>query len=369
MNVGIFTFARVCNYGAVLQAYALKTTLERLGHSAQVVDHTPLRLRIGDAAFPVPVVSRHPRVSFRELRFWSTCLPGRLRNFGFRKRRARSFSDFRRRHLGLSRMMHKVFTERFPYDAVVIGSDQVWNIGLTSGVDPYYWGKAFPAGMRRIGYAVSAGGSLRHVVSNPVCRDAVRVFRAIGIREPELKEGLASCLPDDSPVVLDPVLLLSAEDWRAVARRPDWIGDEAFAFLYRVADSEPAKRMAEAWSRNRGLRLVELCIGENYPRKENEVYGIPPEEAVWLFEHAQTVVSASFHGTAFSLLFGKPFLAFGTGAEGDGRLKSILDATGAAERFRVGECGGFPDGPVAENGWLTENRTESLLFLERNLTP
>ena len=369
MKIGIFTFARVCNYGAVLQAYALKTSLERMGNSVEVVDHSPVRLRIGDWPLPVPVLSRHPSVLIRNVMSWIKHLPGQLWHLGLRIRRSGSFSSFRFRYLNLSRPVRGRSVRAYPYDVAIVGSDQVWNIGLTSGMDPFYWGTAFPAGVRCLAYGVSAGGSLRHVAASARCRRAIHRFDAVGVREQELKDAMLSDLPDDSPVVVDPVFLLSVDEWRSIECRPGWVGEEPFAILYRVADSEPARRTAESWARSRNLRMVELCIGENYPRKANEVYGIPPGEVIWLFDHATVVVAASFHGTALSLLFRKPFLAFGTGAPGDGRLKNLLELVGASDNFHVKDCTDYPAEPVSEDGRLSDVRQASLVFLKRALTP
>ena len=367
MKVCIFTFARACNYGAVLQAYALQTAIGRLGHDVSVADYTPRCIQNGNCPIPPFPLSRHPRVMRRDIPAWFRALPGRIANRRIRENRLRMFDDFANRRLHMTRPIRRTEdADKVCADAFVVGSDQIWNIGLTGGVDPFYWGMSLPRGAKLLAYAPSAGGSISHVAANPMCKDAVRRFSAIGARERQLSETLSPAFGKNIPVVADPVFLLSVDDWREIARKPAWISDKPYVFLFRVAESEPAKRTAVEWAQTKGVRLLELCIGENYPKSDGEIYGIAPEEFLWLLDHAEASVVASFHGTAFSAIFGTPFLSFGTGGAGDGRIKELVDGLHMAETFRIAHIqgGGYPKSISAD---LHDWRESSLAFLKEVL--
>lgn len=322
MKIGILTFHFARNYGAVLQCYALQRFLEDSGHQVQVIDYRPESLTKGYKVFDIK-------------RFWGIT-PGKfyrktsteLKVYQYRKARYQKFEDFVGSRLNLTSPVKGVDEFRADdFDLLIVGSDQVWNTRLTEGYDNMYWGKYRAQPERLVSYAASGEDGF---AASDQARQLLDAFTFISVREKSLADKMKALLQKEVYPVSDPTLLLRPEKWGELAENPGI--DEPYLLYYQVRKSPYALEQARQVAQERGLKFICLSAkseDENSP----EVASLSPEEFVGLFNNATYVVTTSFHGTAFSIIFGKDFLSADT-TDGKGtRQKDLLSELGLEDRL------------------------------------
>jgi len=300
-SVGIITFHNSGNYGAVLQAYALQRVIESLGSCAEFVDYR--NAHRGRAHLP-PM-----------RRFVNTVWSRYLRQVLGGKLRDRRTADFRKAHLRLSA---KTYTDPISlaenpprYDAYVAGSDQVWN-PINNSWDSSYFLTFAPQGARRIAYAASFGLSLLPPEYAAKCSEWLKEFDFLSVREIDGQRIVRDLTGRDATLVLDPTLLLTPQDWRHVS--VPHVAEKPYILCYympgdRLVDQKIAE-IARQVSRETGWSIREIGRKEYYRLKpfSNGVFNAGPGEFLGLIDGASFVVTNSFHGTAFAINFGKPFV-------------------------------------------------------------
>lgn len=374
MKIGILTFHCAHNYGAVLQAYGLQEYLKSCGHAVEVIDYRPRYLTRGYTAFPLPDLhdASFARKIWR-LGNWGVRLPWRVADVPVRVRRRAGFEKFISEKLNLSR-------ERFEeggdvpaekYDAIVFGSDQIWSPAHTRGGDPVFLGDfAAPAGTRKIAYAASAGAASATLGENPVFADALKNFDAISVREDNLAASLQKRTTKRIETVLDPTLLAERAVWDALAETPKTSGKK-YVLVYQVMYNPAADAVARKLASQLGADVVSIWAG--YARRPEMLPTETPEQFVGWFRDAACVVSTSFHGTAFGLIFEKPIYYVGNGNAAENRPRQILSALELEDRYvRAGApCPKFSDIDYAavkkRGGGIYTLRERSRAFLSRAL--
>lgn len=329
MKVGILTYHRAENYGALLQAYALKTYLQSLGHDVGFVDYWP---DYHEDYFKI----------FTKKRFLEASLRGKLVQIYYlffwgliRKRRKVNLQEFMYKQLGLSskpkyRTKEDVCDE---FDVVFYGSDQIWRKqGMKSfpGFDSWYWG-ADNVKAKKVAYAASMGNVNVDDNDRTFIKACLNKFDAISVREDSLKKLLDS-LAVSSELVIDPVFLLDAKEWTKLISDVKPLKDR-YVLVYNLLGNDETVRFAEKLANDKNLKIVEItkkylpfAVGGRYN------YTASVEEFLSLIYHADYVVSNSFHGVAFSIIFQKQFFAIGMGNKAD-RVLSLLNLLGLKERY------------------------------------
>lgn len=268
------------------------------------------------------------------------------------------------------------------YDAVVCGSDQIWNPQLPDFSEAYLL--PFEHDFRKVAYAPSLGrGDLAASAHSERYRGLLRDFDSISVREVSGKEKLERLLGDEAsiPVVVDPTLLLAPEEYESISSAPVVRGP--YIFLYTIDFQQDAIDMARRLATRTGLPVYSVFTGPGAYRAMPALRtGIRitstagPEDFLSLVQHASYVVSSSFHGVAFSILFRKRFFAV-LGAEGKGgmdpRIATLLDAVELnASAVRVSELDAAweAEGPDYRDAAIRLERQteESLAFLREALS-
>jgi hypothetical protein len=301
-SVGVITFHFSSNYGAILQAYALQEVLKDMGYVAELIDYR-------DDGFQM--------VSFSRLR--------KVRHFVWHKvvkralvgtERQRKTELFREKYLRLSaREYHSSETLCFDppqYDVYITGSDQVWNPRIHNN-DSSYFLTFVPEGKKRISYAASFGVTRIPEKLISKCAKWLKEIDHISTREFEGKQLIEQLTGRNAVITLDPTLLLDDEQWRQIAI-PYKHPREYILCYHMPGDKEVTKcidRIARRISALTGWDVIN--IGQKaYMRLDPRRYSVfdaGPAEFVGLIENASFVVTNSFHGTAFSINYKKPFLA------------------------------------------------------------
>ena len=373
MKTGILTFHCAHNYGAVLQAYALQEFLKSLGHEVEVIDYRPEYLTAGYGAFLFPRLAGASLVrKALRLGLWGLRLPRSLSLIPMRVRRRAGFEKFISGRMNLSRERFaeggRVPAERF--DAIVFGSDQIWSPNHTDGGDPVFLGDfPAPAGTLKIAYAASAGAASATLGENPVFADALKNFDAVSVREENLAESLRPKTSLEIETVLDPTMLVDKSVWEKIAEPPSI--KEKYVLIYQVAYGPDADRIARELAVRLGAKVVSLA---SYRFRRGMLNEETPEQFVGWFKHASCVVTTSFHGTAFSLIFGRPLYYVGSGQPGENRPKQILRALGLESRYLLSgsPCPEFSEIDYEDvnkmGGGIPALQARSRAFLERALS-
>ena len=368
-RVGIITIQKCDNYGADLQAYALGAKLRSMGYDAENIDYLfykhPRHLG-GKAERPVLPISITNKI--KEFLFPIVTQIKGIQNSSKRRlriERQKRFSEWFKANVKVGReycSVQSLYDDPPKYDVYMVGSDQVWNPRLYSNIKPYFL-DFVPQGVRCVSYASSFGVS---ELSGPVFykyKQWLRKFSHIGLREKKGAEIVdAMALNAEVAHVLDPTLLLTAGDWEKVAIRPKDAPADKYLLLYDLIASQETVELARRWAAQEGWRVVRIGDG---------AYG--PGEFLWLFAHAQSVVTNSFHGTAFAVLNHKPFYSVvPRGMTNASRIDSLLNILSLQHRLvqatdvaTIGINGELDWGAIDER--LNDARDTSVGFLRRSI--
>ena len=316
MKIGILTFHRAINYGAVLQAYALQETLQGLGHEMCVIDYRQPRVERTDRK-PFDSKARNNLLKKMHIRSWLNY----NRNKELVKMRRQRFDEFLNKYINLTRPCTQ---ENVPQmDAYVIGSDQVWNGAICDGLDYVFWGD-FPhfESSRIVSYAASTSIKDLQKHNHSIVQRLLGNFSHISVREKETCDYLNYHydLNQDVITVLDPTLLAEKEIWDRFDNDEYKNQDYVLYFGARGCSEYPIvlRDKAESLAKQFGCGL-----------KTIDFNGDSPVDFVNKFRNAKAVVSSSFHGVAFSLIFNRPLYAVMYGDEQDTRYVNVLKTVGA----------------------------------------
>ena len=185
------------------------------------------------------------------------------------------------------------------YDYFVTGSDQVWN-PYCADLEKLFI--KFAPGEKRIAYAASISCPEIPQDKLQAFIDGVNGMKEISVREQAGADLIQQLTGRRVQVVADPTMLVTAEDWRSIARKPSWLkGGEQLLVTYFLGKRPDS--VIESIARENGLQIVNMLDERVF-----EHYAIAPEEWLWLIDHARFMYTDSFHGTVFSILFRTPFV-------------------------------------------------------------
>ena len=339
-KIGIITILKVNNYGAELQAYATQKVLQLMGYDAEIIDYPfyknprhkrtkmsrptarmSLKKHLEEMLFPI--VAQWKARNYRDLQ--------RVRNAKFER-----FHDENTKQSECYDMIDKLKSAKLDYDVLMTGSDQVWNPGIYSSLDPYLL-KFGDENIKRLAYSASFGVSQVPDDVRNYYKEALKCYSAIGVREDNAVNLVKSLSGKDATLVLDPTLLLDKEQWMKVAQPVEGLPDKPYVLIYELSDIPYIKQLAMYISEKTGMPIVRICKNASPEDKEDEILNIidaGPAEFLYLFDKAGYVVTNSFHGTAFSVNFGKQFYTvIPLGKSNNSRQKSILKLMGCEERM------------------------------------
>lgn len=317
VSIGIVTFHRASNYGAVLQAYALQHILESLGVSVEFVDYR------GEAVEE----EHHPSKVLRRYK-----PPIALLRYFQRLAKFRGFEEFRSKYLSLSEAVtgDDVYKLDGRYDLFITGSDQVWN-DVFSGFDSVYR-LDFVEKSRRSSYACSFGFNDFPEGSERIFKKDLARLESISVRESTAKRLVENGLGLPARVDLDPTLLLEASEWKEMAKAPG-NRDKGYILIYTVQQPVDLLSAARAKSLETGLEIIYLNNEYRENKELKHVRYATPEEFLGWFDGASYVYTNSFHGTVFSIIFEKEHIVeCRTKKKYNNRSKALLELTGLEGR-------------------------------------
>lgn len=322
MKTGILTFHDADNYGALLQAYALQQTLKKLGMESEFVE---IEREVKKAE---PQQKNGPMAVFMK------------RVTEASERRKKLFEEFRNGYLEISPCYRREETEQLNdrYQLFLVGSDQVWNWKIPD-VDPRYF-LPFAADEKKYSYAASFGTSEVPEKVAGWTAEQLKKFRRISVREESGRQLAEKLTGRTAQVHPDPTLLLERQDWEKISEQRE----SDYVLLFLLVYDEEAVRKAREIAEQKKVS-VKIVTAAFLPQLGVDAWctsGVT--EWITLIRNAQAVVTNSFHGTVFSILFEKEFVVIplkGELAGRNGRIEELLEKTGLSENRdfeRAGEA-------------------------------
>jgi len=388
-TVGIITITGGDNYGNKLQTYAVQQVLREAGCRTEVLRRGQ-ESKTRAAAWATEKVNRFSPQHMREvmhsrLHYQFDAKNGcegkigvALRNMVYKKqvrevkrRRRAAFDAFDQKFIAESEFTisqdHLPREKLSRYDFFVCGSDQVWNPAFpqTSSIDFL----AFAPEEKRIAYAPSFGiGNIPEGLRKQYA-DWLNGIPHLSVRERRGAEIIRELTGREAAVLVDPSMMLPAEEWLRIARRPEMEIPERFLLTYFLGDETKEYGLFVAGvAKEHGLAVINL-----HNIREWEQYVIDPSGFLWLLAHAALVCTDSFHGTAFSILLQRDFIAFDrveSGGTMGSRQETLLQLFGLEKRsFRkmVNEVNLFETDFSGVEAILQRERARTIAFLHAAL--
>lgn len=319
MKISIITFHCAHNYGAVLQAYALQEQLKLLGHNVSILDYRPDYLV---APYKLWNKSRYQGTIQENIKAFIVDLMTLFR----RVVKYYRFEQFISKCLTLSSGANNISS-----DVIVVGSDQIWSYRFTK-FDPMYFGlidnnKRTPI----IAYAASMEGYSLSTDQINIFKDLISNIDSISVREASLKKFVSEMSNKVVTHVLDPTLLIDKKCWQCFVR--PHMSDDKYVLIYDMKNVSNIKTYAENISRHINCRILQInpIVHKEWRRGVKQTSS--PAEFIRLFANASYVVTTSFHGTAFAIIFNIPFVTIKCNDHKESRLLSLLDSLSLNSRL------------------------------------
>lgn len=320
MKIGVLTFCNANNYGAALQAFALQKKLEQMGHAAELVDY---RCTAIEATHAKKTVTSS-----------GISLKKRIYNFLYNvvfSSRGQKFEAFRKR-VKRSKCYQKsdLFSEQKRYDLFIAGSDQVFNFALT-GHDETFFLDFVDQKDKKVAYAASMGSFID--AEKETYAKLLKDFRLLSVREKSTALQIENKLGIACEVVPDPVFLYSAEQWKEIIGLRVNPKNKPYVLIYTLFESPELYRLAKEYAKQNHCEVIAITKSLRPGGKADTfVRDAGPQEFLEFIMNAKYVVTDSFHGTAFSLIFGKQ-LKIVMPPKAQNRIIDLLSELGIEQDF------------------------------------
>lgn len=341
MKVGVITCHKVYNYGASLQSYALQHYLKKKGIKAYLINYLPDLFRSKYNLFFVREDRRKIVTKFPILKL---LMPLSNRQMLITWGRKKAFNKFDTEHIDLSPSSYSSIDElkKNPpvADIYITGSDQVWNTDMSNGRDASYFLDFGDEKIKRISYADSFGiSNIKEEYKAPI-KEWLKRFKAISVREKTGLNILASMgYTNNCTNVIDPVFLLSKDEWANLSQNHIHRKLEKIPYIlvYDFYHNDiKVKKIVEKIAKEKNLKIVSINDTKRLSYANININNAGPLDFVWLIHHATTVVSTSFHATAFSIIFQKDFYSYTLLTQKNAsRMSDLLDLCQIKNRLNI----------------------------------
>lgn len=340
MKIAILTHPLWTNYGGILQAYALQTYLTRMGHNVVVInreywDYPSIKLfllRLGITIknfIRVYLLKRRQYtimnpISAHYHNIWSGYdVQPFVKEYICQSRELRNSKSLRR------------YLKHHKFDCFIVGSDQVWRPSYVANVTDYFL-KEVPLGSPalKVAYAASFGTDRWEFTPDLTqeCAYLLKQFNGVSVRE---KSGVRLCkefLGTEVEHVLDPTMLLEADDYIRLIDGASTYTSEGNAFCYILDENTEVSSIISDVA-GKGLKIFKTSLYVTPTDENPRPYQMTVEQWLRSFRDAEFVITDSFHACVFSILFRKPFLAWVNKERGSSRFESLLGMFGLKGRL------------------------------------
>ena len=299
MKVGILTFHDAHNYGAVLQAYALKKYIQKLGYEVKIINYHHETIPDG-----------YPKED--------------------NEKRWEKFNKFIKTLIDNE---EKVYTkeedlEQLDIDFWICGSDQIWNTEITRGFNRGFF-LDFKTNGKKISYAVSTGIPELPKEYEQKFKESLEKLDEISVREESLKQYAEKFVDKKIEITLDPTLLLDVSDYEKLLVENSY---GQYVLIYALGPDERLIKIAKKIAKEKKVEIIELNDKAKKDYFCKQISDASPEEFLSLIKNAKAVITNSFHGTIFSIIFKKEFYTI-TRLNRNSRMENILKIVGMEDRL------------------------------------
>lgn len=318
MRIKTITCHDVYNSGASLQAYALMRYLEELGNEVEIIDYKPDYLnnhyKLGIIANPKYEKNLMLKMIYLTLKF-----PGRV----LALRKKIKYDHFRDNYLKVTKKRYISNSELKnnppEADIFICGSDQIWNSKFNNGKDPAFYLDFAPQGKIKASYAASFATDRIEESVRDITKERINKLDYIGVREISALNILEDLGIDNGIQVMDPVFLLSKETWLNMAYEVD--KKQKYIFVYDFDGNELIKEIALKVAKKKSLKIYTVFKSDY---SDKVIKGMGPIDFISYIKNAEFVISNSFHGTAFSIIFEKQFVVVNRKEAINTRMRDLL---------------------------------------------
>lgn len=317
MKIGILTFCFAHNYGAVLQAMALKAYVKSLDecNCVTMINYVPKKIS--------HIYSLNPLVQSKSIRTI-------IKNFLQLPNRFKQYFSFKHFILEMTDYAPRIADRKClsdelkEYDVLICGSDQIWNTEITGNVTDYFF-DSIGINAMRIAYAASFGSNKLSRFQKETIETFLPEFEAVSLREEDGMDQVCAAINDTVPIVIDPVFLQPREYWAKESEKSQFTTNKQFLLYYSLKNDIRLIKQTELVARNTGLEIFIIHpTGVKNKIRGKFLRGIGPREFLWLIRNAACVCTDSFHATAFSIIFKNKYLHVKNDSK-ESRVESILE--------------------------------------------
>lgn len=335
MKIGILTFYRPINYGAVLQACATSNiVLQKIGMEGELIDYRLPRIEIYRKPFCLSRISRYNGISAKLINSIKDII-----KIPIRGRQNSLFDDFINKYLNTSKRTYYSYEELVEYcqgyDAYLVGSDLVWSPLMTDGLDPAYFLSFVDnrSNKKRIAYAPSIGSTNLTDEQRAFFAEHLQYLDCISVREQTSAYLLQEMTEKRIEVVLDPTLLTVKSDWEAYYNQAP-IFPNNYIFAFTLEESPIVTNAVNELARQYDCEIV--ASGTKKPYKAKKVtylrHSYGPSDFLNIVKNARSIVTNSYHGCAFSLIFHKDFYCIPHSTRGV-RMIDLMNSLNLTDRI------------------------------------
>ncbi|CAB1243288.1 putative Polysaccharide pyruvyl transferase [Ruminococcaceae bacterium BL-6] len=374
MKAGILTFHRANNFGAVLQAYALQQTIKKFSWDCDIIDYTREKYK------DVFIWQKNKIKNFLNNRkdkqpyTYQEFIHLMLGEQYFYRENGKQFADFRNKYMQMSQPVVKKTISQLnnQYDLFIAGSDQIWNPGRIN-IELTYMLDFVSEPNKKGSYAASFG--VTEIPQNYL-NTYKRVFEDIkylSVREQAGADIIWKLTGRTAEVVLDPTFLLSPTEWDKISESSD---SKNYIIVYQLGEySETLMNFAHTLSHKTGFPIRLILTRKCRYKADEYCKHMGPGQWLTQIKNARYIVTNSFHGVAFSIIYNKNFFVEITEerlrASMASRIKDLLEMFHLENRLikhGVNEYWNIPIDYQRVNQRLTQKQTESKSYLKNMLS-
>lgn len=327
MKIAILTLPLHTNYGGILQCYALQTVLEWMGHDVQVLTR-PQYGRSYYIIYPLAVCKRLLKRVVLGKKVAIFKAPHQIIRQNTNKFMHRYIHQYTQRKWIAQIASH--------FDAIVVGSDQVWRPLYYQPIEEAFLSFLGDADIKRVAYAASFGVDYCEYTEEQrkFCSSLLKKFNAVSVRESSGVQLCQEYFDTKAVQALDPTLLLSVDDYRILIKKGKTQPSKGNMLVYMIDRTKEKEAFVERIAQEKGLTpfwMSNDTDDETLPLEQR--IKMPVEQWLRSFDDADFVLTDSFHGCVFSIIFRKQFLAIGNKERGLSRFHSLLTLFSLQDRL------------------------------------
>ena len=320
IKVGILTFHDAHNYGAVLQAYALKKYISKLDNvKVKIINYHHYNIPDG-----FPKKRKIDKMTLKNIERHTYSEPDHYMRWDKFDKFIKELIDNEKR----------VYTneeelEKLNIDVWISGSDQIWNTEITRGFNKGFF-LDFNTNGKKVTYAVSMGIPRLPEKYEEEFKKCLNNIDCISVREEKLMRYAKQFTSKNVFNVLDPTLLLNPADYNDLMEENKI--KEKYLLIYALVPDSRLEQIAKEKAKEKKLQIIEINDFKEKNHFCKQISNAGPGEFLTLIKNAECVVTNSFHGTVFSILFEKDFYTI-TGFNRNSRMENILSIVEMQDRL------------------------------------